>query len=133
LQQFATQRKLDYKQDSTGNMVIKRPGSGGGEAAPTVVIQVHFTVDQIDIGFAISRRTRACQLKVTYDQMWSVHILNSSHHRMHALHKAGVCMYCRRLVHAWEPRCMAAPHVCFVCEISQQQMAARNLTHAGSH
>jgi dipeptidase D len=49
LQQFATQRKLDYKQDSTGNMVIKRPGSGGGEAAPTVVIQVHFTVDQIDI------------------------------------------------------------------------------------
>ncbi|KAL0048560.1 hypothetical protein WJX82_005889 [Trebouxia sp. C0006] len=41
LQQFATQRKLDYKQDSTGNMVIKRPGSGGGEAAPTVVIQGH--------------------------------------------------------------------------------------------
>lgn len=41
LQQFATQRKLDHKQDSTGNMVIKRPGSGGGEAAPTVVIQGH--------------------------------------------------------------------------------------------
>ncbi|DBA78247.1 TPA: hypothetical protein ACH3X2_008201 [Trebouxia sp. C0005] len=41
LQKFATQRKLDYKQDSTGNMVIRRPGSGGGEAAPTVVIQGH--------------------------------------------------------------------------------------------
>ena len=40
LQEFATQRKLEYKQDSTGNMVIKRPGSGGGEGAAVVVIQV---------------------------------------------------------------------------------------------
>ena len=37
---FATKRQLAYKQDSTGNMVIKRPGSGGGENAPVVVIQV---------------------------------------------------------------------------------------------
>ena len=37
---FATKRQLAYKQDSTGNMVIKRPGSGGGEDAPVVVIQV---------------------------------------------------------------------------------------------
>ncbi|KAL3141936.1 hypothetical protein ABBQ32_004586 [Trebouxia sp. C0010 RCD-2024] len=41
LQDFATKRKLEYKQDSVGNMVIKRPGSGGGESAPTVVIQGH--------------------------------------------------------------------------------------------
>ena len=40
LQDFATNRHLQYKQDATGNMVIKRPGSGGGESAPTVVIQV---------------------------------------------------------------------------------------------
>lgn len=40
LQDFATKRKLEYKQDSVGNMVIRRPGSGGGESAPTVVIQV---------------------------------------------------------------------------------------------
>lgn len=40
LQEFADKRKLQYKQDSTGNMVIIRPGTGGGEAAPTVVIQV---------------------------------------------------------------------------------------------
>ena len=37
---FAKQRQLTYKQDSTGNMVISRPGSGGGENAPVVIIQV---------------------------------------------------------------------------------------------
>ncbi len=51
LQQFATQRKLDYKQDSTGNMVIKRPGSGGGEAAPTVVIQVNSLLTRLSCQF----------------------------------------------------------------------------------
>lgn len=40
LTDFASQRQLDFRQDSTGNMVIRRPGSGGGESALTVVIQV---------------------------------------------------------------------------------------------
>lgn len=40
LQDFADKRQLQHKQDNTGNIVIQRPGSGGGEAAPTVVIQV---------------------------------------------------------------------------------------------
>lgn len=45
LQDFASKRKLEYKQDSIGNMVIRRPGSGGGESAPTVVIQVRSPYD----------------------------------------------------------------------------------------
>ena len=40
LRKFADQHNLKWKQDKTGNLVITRPGSGGGENAPTVVIQV---------------------------------------------------------------------------------------------
>ena len=40
LKDFADQRQLAWQQDSVGNIVIKRPGSGGGEHAPAVVIQV---------------------------------------------------------------------------------------------
>jgi len=32
---------LNEVQDKVGNLVIKRPGSGGGELAPIVVIQGH--------------------------------------------------------------------------------------------
>jgi dipeptidase D len=39
LQAFAKERSLEWKCDDTGNMVILRPGSAGGELAPTVVIQ----------------------------------------------------------------------------------------------
>lgn len=41
LKEFAEQRQLAWQQDAVGNVVIKRPGSGGGEASPTVVIQGH--------------------------------------------------------------------------------------------
>ncbi len=41
LKRFATDRGLDYKQDSIGNVVIYRKGSGGGEFAPPVLIQGH--------------------------------------------------------------------------------------------
>jgi len=41
LQTFASERGLQYQQDKVGNIVIKRPGSGGGEQAPHVVIQGH--------------------------------------------------------------------------------------------
>ncbi|CAG9466904.1 unnamed protein product [Pedinophyceae sp. YPF-701] len=41
LKDFADQRGLVWKQDAIGNIVIKRPGSGGGESAPSVVIQNH--------------------------------------------------------------------------------------------
>ena len=37
---FADERGLKYRQDSVGNLVVYRPGSGGGEGAPPVVIQV---------------------------------------------------------------------------------------------
>lgn len=37
---FAEQRGLKWRQDDVGNLVVLRPGSGGGEAAPPVVIQV---------------------------------------------------------------------------------------------
>lgn len=40
LKDFANERKLAWQQDAVGNMVIKRTGSGGGEMAPAVVIQV---------------------------------------------------------------------------------------------
>ena len=41
LRTFAEERNLDMREDSTGNIVILRPGSSGGENAPTVIIQSH--------------------------------------------------------------------------------------------
>ena len=41
LQEFAAARGLESQQDETGNIVIRRPGSAGGESAPAVVIQSH--------------------------------------------------------------------------------------------
>ena len=41
LRNFAEERNLEMREDSTGNIVILRPGSGGGENAPTVIIQSH--------------------------------------------------------------------------------------------
>lgn len=40
LKAFAKEHQLSSRQDDTGNFVILRPGSGGGEDAPTIVIQV---------------------------------------------------------------------------------------------
>ncbi len=40
LKAFADERGLAWQQDAVGNLVIKRTGSGGGESAPAVVIQV---------------------------------------------------------------------------------------------
>lgn len=40
LKGFAEARQLKWRQDAVGNLVICRPGSGGGEGAPTVVVQV---------------------------------------------------------------------------------------------
>ena len=39
LKAFADERGLAWQQDTVGNLVIKRTGSGGGESAPAVVIQ----------------------------------------------------------------------------------------------
>ena len=41
LRNFAKERNLEIREDSTGNIVILRPGSGGGEDAPTIIIQSH--------------------------------------------------------------------------------------------
>ncbi|KXZ50230.1 hypothetical protein GPECTOR_17g868 [Gonium pectorale] len=41
LKDFASSRQLSWQQDAVGNLVIRRPGSGGGEAALPVVIQGH--------------------------------------------------------------------------------------------
>lgn len=41
LKGFAKERGLEWQQDSVGNIVIRRPGSGGGEAAPPVIVQGH--------------------------------------------------------------------------------------------
>jgi dipeptidase D len=40
LKAFAEERGLKWKQDAVGNLAVYRPGSGGGEDAPTVVLQV---------------------------------------------------------------------------------------------
>ncbi len=40
LKSFAEERGLAWQQDTVGNLVIKRTGTGGGEEAPAVVIQV---------------------------------------------------------------------------------------------
>ena len=41
LKAFADARGLKWQQDETGNLIVRRPGSGDGESAPTVVIQSH--------------------------------------------------------------------------------------------
>ncbi|GLI69814.1 hypothetical protein VaNZ11_014518, partial [Volvox africanus] len=41
LKDFAAERQLPWQQDAVGNLVIRRPGSGGGEGAPCVVVQGH--------------------------------------------------------------------------------------------
>ena len=41
LKEFADTRSLEWQQDEVGNIVVRRPGSGGGESAPVVVIQSH--------------------------------------------------------------------------------------------
>ena len=41
LKNFANERSLEMREDSTGNIVIMRPGSNGGENAPIIVIQSH--------------------------------------------------------------------------------------------
>ena len=41
LKEFAEVRGLKWRQDGVGNLVICRSGSGGGEAAPCIVIQGH--------------------------------------------------------------------------------------------
>lgn len=41
LKQFAEDRKLAWQQDPVGNIVIRRPGHGTGESAPTVILQGH--------------------------------------------------------------------------------------------
>lgn len=40
LKKFADDRGLSWQQDEFGNLVIRKPGQAGGEAAPTVVVQV---------------------------------------------------------------------------------------------
>ena len=41
LKNFAKERNLETREDSTGNIVVIRPGSNGGESAPVIVIQSH--------------------------------------------------------------------------------------------
>jgi dipeptidase D len=41
LKAFAAERELECVQDGVGNLVIRRPGTGGGESAPPVIIQGH--------------------------------------------------------------------------------------------
>ena len=41
LKNFANERSLEMREDSTGNIVVLRPGSSGGENAPIVIIQSH--------------------------------------------------------------------------------------------
>ena len=41
LKSFADARSLAWQQDGVGNLVIRRPGSGGGARAPPVILQGH--------------------------------------------------------------------------------------------
>ena len=41
LKNFADERNLETREDDTGNIVIVRSGSGGGEKSPTIIIQSH--------------------------------------------------------------------------------------------
>ena len=37
---LADDRGLSYQQDKYGNLVVRKPGCGGGEQAPAVIVQV---------------------------------------------------------------------------------------------
>ncbi|MFL2941853.1 MAG: aminoacyl-histidine dipeptidase [Candidatus Poseidoniales archaeon] len=41
MKNFADERNPETREDDTGNIVIVRPGSGGGEKSPTIIIQSH--------------------------------------------------------------------------------------------
>ena len=41
IKKFSEAKGLSWQQDAAGNLVVRRPGSAGGENAPTVVIQGH--------------------------------------------------------------------------------------------
>ena len=41
IKKFANERHFEIREDDTGNIVVVRPGSGGGEKAPTIIIQSH--------------------------------------------------------------------------------------------
>ena len=41
LKKFAAKRDLEIREDETGNIVVLRPGTGGGEKSPTIIIQSH--------------------------------------------------------------------------------------------
>jgi len=41
LKGYAQDRGLEWEQDTVGNIVIRRPGTGGGENAPAVIVQGH--------------------------------------------------------------------------------------------
>lgn len=41
LKNFANERNFEMREDKTGNIVVLRPGGGGGENAPTIIIQSH--------------------------------------------------------------------------------------------
>ena len=38
---FAEERGLKWQRDAVGNLVVRRPGSGGGEGAVPVAVQNH--------------------------------------------------------------------------------------------
>lgn len=41
LEQFAKERRLEYKTDATGNVIIRKPASAGRENRPGVILQSH--------------------------------------------------------------------------------------------
>ena len=41
LKNFSNERNFEMREDETGNIVVLRPGSGGGENASTIIIQSH--------------------------------------------------------------------------------------------
>ena len=44
IKQYADARGLEWTEDAVRNLVVRRPGTGGGEGAPAVVIQGHVDV-----------------------------------------------------------------------------------------
>jgi len=56
---FAKRHNLEYREDEVGNLLVKRPGSGGGERAPIVALQGH--VDMV------CEKNRDVELDFTFD------------------------------------------------------------------
>ncbi|TRD15881.1 beta-Ala-His dipeptidase [Palleronia caenipelagi] len=67
---FADERGLEYHRDALDNIIVKKPGTAGYEAAPTVILHGHIDmVCKLDEGVTHDFATQGVRLKVDGDRI----------------------------------------------------------------